>query len=172
LAFALVSLAVAAKWLNQLWPQECPALAFVLPSMAFLVVVIASLVGFILRAKQVDAEVLCAGISVYLILGLLWGLAYTSVAQVIPNAFAFSTAPGTPATMSGFTALYFSFITLTTVGYGDISPVADVARMLAVLEAMTGTLFVGVLITRLVCLYSTSGQTNTPAHNEGRVNYK
>jgi hypothetical protein len=120
----------------------------------------------------VDADVLCAGISVYLILGLLWGLAYTSVAQVIPNAFAFSTAPGTPATMSGFTALYFSFITLTTVGYGDISPVADVARMLAMVEAMTGTLFVGVLITRLVCLYSTTTRTNPPAHNEGRVNFK
>ena len=84
LAFALVSFALAAIWLNQLWPEKCPALTFILPAMAFLGVVIASLLRFILRAKRVNANVLCAGISVYLILGLLWGLAYTLVAQVNP----------------------------------------------------------------------------------------
>lgn len=56
LAFALVSLALAATWLNQLWPRSCPVLAFILPDMAFLVVVTASLLRFILRAKRVGAE--------------------------------------------------------------------------------------------------------------------
>jgi len=167
LAFVLVSFALAAIWLNQIWPQECPALTFILPAIALLGVVIASLLGFVLRAKRVDANVLCAGISVHLILGLLWGLAYTLVAQVNPNAFAFSPHPGAAATMSGFTAIYFSFTTLMTVGYGDITPVADVARMLAMLEAMTGTLFVGVMIARLVSLYSASGRSQTPARDEG-----
>jgi hypothetical protein len=170
LAFALVSFALAAIWLNQIWPQKCPALTFILPAIAFLGVVIASLVGFILRTKRVDANVLCAGISVYLILGLLWGLAYTLVAQVNPNAFAFSPHPGTSATMSGFTAIYFSFTTLMTVGYGDITPVADVARMLTMLEAMTGTLFVGVMIARLVSLYSASGESQRSAHNQSQSN--
>jgi len=170
LAFAQVSFALVAIWLNQLWPQACPALTVFLPGMAFLLVVTASLLRFVLRAKQVDAEVLCAGISVYLILGLLWGLAYTLVAQVNPNAFSFSTPSETAARMSGFTAIYFSFITLATLGYGDITPAADVARMLAMLEAMTGTLFVGVMIARLVSLYSASGQRQTPAHDEGQSN--
>ena len=116
LAFALVSFPLVAIWLNQLWPRTCPALTFILPGMAFLVVVTASLLRFVLRAKRVDAEVLCAGISVYLILGLLWGLAYTLVAQVNPNAFSFSTPSGIAATMSGFTSIYFSFITLATLG--------------------------------------------------------
>jgi hypothetical protein len=167
LAFALVSFALAAIWLNQIWPQKCPALTFILPAIAFLGVVIASLLGFVLRAKRVDANVLCAGISVYLILGLLWGLAYTFVAQVNPNAFSFNTRSGTAAMMSGFTAIYFSFTTLMTVGYGDITPVADAARMLAMLEAMTGTLFVGVMIARLVSLYSATRHSRTPAHSEG-----
>ena len=57
--------------------------------------------------------------------------------------------------MAGFNAVYFSYITLTTVGYGDIAPVSNVARMLAITESMSGTLFVGVLIARLVSLYST-----------------
>ena len=170
LAFALVSFPLAAIWLNQIWPQKCPALTFILPAIAFLAVVIASLLGFILRAKRVDANVLCAGISVYLILGLLWGLAYTFVAQVNPNAFSFNTRSGTAAVMSGFTAIYFSFTTLMTVGYGDITPAADVARMLAMLEAMTGTLFVGVMIARLVSLYSASGHSHDAAAQQSQSN--
>jgi hypothetical protein len=172
LAFALVSFALAAIWLNQIWPERCPALTFILPAIAFLGVVIASLLGFVLRAKRVDANVLCAGISVYLILGLLWGLAYTLVAQVNPSAFAFSPHPGKTAAMSGFTAIYFSFTTLMTVGYGDITPVGDAARMLAMLEAMTGTLFIGVMIARLVSLYSATGPTLRPARNQGENDYK
>ncbi len=171
LAFSLVSFALAAIWLNQLWPQEYLALTYLLPAMAFLIVVIASLLGFILRAKRVDANVLCAAISIYLILGLLWGLAYTLVAQLNPDAFSYNT-PGTATTMSGFTAIYFSFMTLMTVGYGDITPAADVPRMLAMLEAMTGTLFVGVLIARLVSLYSTSGQIHLPLSHQGQSNPK
>lgn len=166
LAFALVSLPLAAIWLNQIWPQKCPAFTFILPAIAFLSVVIASLLGFILRAKRVDANVLCAGISIYLILGLVWGLAYTFVAQISPHAFSFNTRLGTTSVMSGFTAIYFSFTTLMTVGYGDVTPVTDVARMLAMIEAMTGTLFVGVMIARLVSLYSATGRSHTPAHSD------
>ncbi len=166
LAFGLVSLPLAAIWLNQVWPQKCPAFTFILPAIAFLAVVIASLLGFILRAKKVDANVLCAGISIYLILGLVWSLAYTFVAQLSPNAFSFNTRLGTTSVMSGFTAIYFSFTTLMTVGYGDITPVADVARMLAIVEAMAGTLFVGVMIARLVSLYSATGHNHIPARSE------
>jgi voltage-gated potassium channel len=157
LAVGLVSIALVARWLNHLWPGDCPAVTFILPAIAFLLILIRSLLRFVLLAKQVDTDVLCGGISVYLVLGLLWGLAYTLVAQVDPNAFAYNIARATPTTMSGFTAQYFSFMTLMTVGYGDITPVADVARMLAMLEAMTGTFFFGVMIARLVSLYSASG---------------
>lgn len=56
--------------------------------------------------------------------------------------------------MNGFTGFYFSFITLSTVGYVDITPVSRIARSLAEMEAMTGLLYVAVLIARLVSLYS------------------
>jgi hypothetical protein len=58
--------------------------------------------------------------------------------------------------MKGFTAVYFSFITLSTVGYGDIAPVSGVLRMLTMIEAITGTFYMAVLIARLVAVYSTS----------------
>ena len=113
-----------------------------------------NLLRFVLRASSVDSEVLCASISAYLTLGLIWTMAYWLVEQLTPGAFAFNTATGTKETMEGFNAFYFSFITLSTVGYGDITPVSKVARMLAATEAMTGLLYVAVLIARLVALYS------------------
>ena len=54
--------------------------------------------------------------------------------------------------MKGFNGLYYSFITLSTVGYGDITPVANAAKMLAAAEAITGVLYVAVLIARLVSI--------------------
>ncbi len=56
--------------------------------------------------------------------------------------------------MNGFTSLYFSFITLSTVGYGDIVPASEVARMLAMVEAMFGMFYMAMLVARLVSLYS------------------
>jgi hypothetical protein len=87
-------------------------------------------------------------------LGLMWTMAYWLVDQLTPGgAFSFNTNAGTRS-MNGFTGFYFSFITLSTVGYGDITPVSRLARWLAAMEAMTGLLYVAVLIARLVSLYS------------------
>ncbi|PYL73884.1 MAG: hypothetical protein DMF26_13050 [Verrucomicrobia bacterium] len=70
------------------------------------------------------------------------------------GAFSFNTNAG-PRSINGFDGFYFSFITLSTVGYGDITPVSRIARWLAAMEAMIGLLYVAVLIARLVSLYST-----------------
>jgi hypothetical protein len=127
--------------------------------LVFLAFVVGRLLVFILCAPKVNSEVLCAGVSVYLLIGLVWSLGYRMLA---PDAFAFSVPPSSTHEMTRFNAFYFSFITLTTVGYGDITPVSPIARMLAVMEAMTGTLFLGVLIARLVSLYSAPGPAEPP----------
>lgn len=82
---------------------------------------------------------------------LLWTMAFTELARVNPAAFTFA-VPG--QTMDGFEAFYFSFVTLSTIGYGDITPVSRVARMLCVMEAITGMFYVAVLVARLVSIYS------------------
>jgi hypothetical protein len=116
--------------------------------------VVASLLRFVLRAPSVNTDVLCASISAYLMLGIMWTIAYWLVDQVTPGgAFAFNTS-GEKQSMHGFNAFYFSFVTLSTVGYGDITPVSKIARMLAAMEAITGLLYVAVLIARLVAIYS------------------
>jgi len=126
---------------------------FLTPGLILIAFVVANLLRFVLRAPSVNVEVLCASISAYLMLGLLWTVAYWLVDQLTPGAFAFNTNAGKHS-IRGFNAFYFSFITLSTVGYGDITPVSKVARMLSAMEAMTGLLYVAVLIARLVALYS------------------
>jgi voltage-gated potassium channel Kch len=165
IGIVLVVPAIAGKWLLTFAPNhQFNHLLYVIPfglGAVFVAFVIWHLLEFILRSPQVDAEVMCAGIGAYLMLGLLWMFAYSLIWRINPGAFAFSTGS---TVMKGSTALYFSFITLTTVGYGDITPVSRVARMLAAAEAMTGTLFIAVMISRLVSLYS-SRPKNSPKNS-------
>jgi len=164
---ALVAIpAVVGKWMNHLQPQTFPPAIFLVSAMVFLTVIIVQLLRFVLRTPRVNAEVLCASISAYLTLGMLWSLAYRLVSSVNPAAFAISGPQLAHQSMSGFTAFYFSYVTLTTVGYGDITPVSSVARMLAVMESMTGTLYVAILIARLVALYSTPDPSGKSEQNQ------
>ena len=153
-ALLLAIPAVAGRWINHFQPHLVPPAIFLVAGIGLVAFVVVNLLRFVLRAPSVDVEVLCASISAYLMLGLIWTMAYWLVEQLTPGAFAFNTTTGTQETMEGFNAFYFSFITLSTVGYGDITPVSKVARMLAAMEAMTGLFYVAVLIARLVSLYS------------------
>jgi hypothetical protein len=150
----LVTPAVVGKWLNHLRPDLLPDWIFLVPALLFMGFVVLHLLLFIIRAPRVDSEVLCAGVAGYLMVGLLWAAAYLLVARLAPDSFVFTVGPPGSQSMQGFTGLYYSFITLTTVGYGDIVPVSSVARMLAMTEAMTGTLYMAILVARLVSLYS------------------
>ena len=152
-ATILAATALAGRWISYLRPDRMPPELFLIGGILFVLFVVMNLLRFVLAASEVDTEVLCASISAYLLLGLLWTLAYWLVAERIPNAFAFS---GPDKSLEGFNGFYFSFITMSTVGYGDITPVAKVARMLAAMEAMTGLLYVAVLIARLVALQTTT----------------
>ena len=154
IALVLAVPAIVGRWINHFRPDLLPSPVFLIAGLALIAFVVANLLLFVLRAPSVNTDVLCASISAYLMLGLLWTVAYWLVAQVTPNAFAFNTATGTKETMAGFNAFYFSFITLSKVGYGDITPLSRIARWLAATEAMTGLLYVTVLIARLVSLYS------------------
>jgi len=154
IAIVLAIPAIAGRWMNHFRPDLVPPHVFLTAGLILIAFVVANLLRFVLRAPSVNADVLCASISAYLMLGLMWTLAYWLVDQLTPGgAFSFNTNGGTRS-INGFTGFYFSFITLSTVGYGDITPVSRIARWLAAMEAMTGLLYVAVLIARLVSLYS------------------
>jgi voltage-gated potassium channel len=161
IALVLALPAITARWVNQFRPDLVHPAVFLSCAILLLAFVIAQLLRFILRAPVVTVEVLCASIAAYLMLGLMWTVAYWLVDQLTPGgAFSFNTSRGAQS-MNGFTGFYFSFITLSTVGYGDITPVSRIARWLAAMEAMTGLLYVAVLIARLVSLYSSAKSENS-----------
>ena len=153
IALVLAIPAIAGRWINHFWPDVVRPAVFLTAALLLTAFVVVNLLRFVLRAPSVNVEVLCASISAYLMLGLMWTMAYWLVDQLTPGAFSFNTNAGKQS-MNGFNAFYFSFITLSTVGYGDITPVSRIARWLAAMEAMTGLLYVAVLIARLVALYS------------------
>jgi hypothetical protein len=152
----LLGLALAGKWINHFRPDLIHPVLFLATSVLFFAFVIVQLLAFVVRAPRVDANVLCAGVAGFLMLGLVWMAAYVTVARLNPGAFTLPAAPGATPVLDGFSAFYFSFITLCTVGYGDIAPVSKAARMLAVMEAITGLFYMAVLISRLVSIYSSA----------------
>jgi len=108
--------------------------------------------GQTFRAGPVTLHRVLGGISAYLLLGVVWAEAYTLIEALQPGSF----SGAVDAARGNRGWLYFSFVTLTTVGYGDILPVRPAARSLAMLEAVTGPLYMTVLLARLVSLAVTS----------------
>jgi voltage-gated potassium channel Kch len=103
-----------------------------------------------LRSGTVGAERLYAAACVYLLAGLAFAMAYRVLALFDPGSVVVVTAPEQPIDFA--TAIYFSFVTLATLGYGDVVPVSPVARSLAIVESVGAQLFVAILIARLVGL--------------------
>lgn len=104
---------------------------------------------FAMGGSRVDAEHLFAALSAYLLAGLYFGLLFWAVEQIHPGSVV-----ATNFSRTG--AIYYSFVTLATIGYGDIVPRTDVARGIAILEGVGGQLFLAVLVARLLSLYTGS----------------
>lgn len=107
-----------------------------------------SALRFAMRATSVDIEHLYAALSAYLLAGIFFGSLYWVLEQIAPGTFA------APDDFSRVSAIYFSFVTLATLGFGDIVPRTDVVRGLAIMEGVSGQLFLAVLVARLVSLYT------------------
>ena len=111
----------------------------------------AAALRFAMRGTKVDAEHLFAALSAYLLAGLYFGLLFWVLEQIHPGTV-------TASNFSRTGAIYYSFVTLATIGYGDIVPRTDVARGLAIIEGVGGQLFLAVLVARLLSLYSGSAR--------------
>jgi hypothetical protein len=165
LTIILVVPALAGPWLDHYWHGVVPYWIISCVRMVFVGYVIIQLLRFILRSTRVNTEVLCAGISGYLMLGIWWTAAYLTVSQINPASFS-GVHLAANQQMGRFEALYFSFVSLTCVGCSDIMPNSNVARMLLMVESTTGVLYVAVLIARLVALYSHSVQRGPDPHTK------
>ena len=102
----------------------------------------------VLREGPITRQRVQGSIVIYLLLGLIWAEAYMLAAHLNPGSFAGTLPEGQNALSAHLT--YFSFVTLTTIGYGDITAVSSGARVLVMLEGLLGQLFPAIFIAKLV----------------------
>lgn len=132
--------------------------ATIFAALAIIVVLLAQ----VFRSGRVTHVRIQGAIAAYLLLGAIWANAYHITEMVHPGSFALPNGE----MLSAIDWVYFSFVTLTTVGYGDITPVLPIARTLAVGEALTGQLYLAVMIARLVAMEIVFWQQDTSENSQ------
>jgi len=125
--------------------------------LAFDLFTIVKILLYVLRGGEVTADKIHGAICAYLLLSLMWATAYVLVESLQPGSFAATMVYDPGGRLDFYALLYFSIVTLTTAGYGDIVPVTTYARSLANLEQLVGVFYVAILIARLAGLYPPRG---------------
>ncbi len=126
-----------------------------LSTVVFLGLLAALVLAQVFREGAINLHRIQGAIAVYMMIGIMWGCVYRAIVLNVPGAFLVEGALSSAATPPE-TLFYFSFVTLTTVGFGDVTPLHTMARSLAVMEALAGQLFPTILIARLVAMSITS----------------
>lgn len=114
----------------------------------FCMVMLAAFFAHILKAKEVTTDLIMGAASSYFLIGFLWGFVFFFIETFSPGSFRMD---GSSTDLES-QLLYYSFVTLTTVGYGDITAVSMIARSYSILEAVIGQLYLAVLVAGLVGL--------------------
>lgn len=129
-----------------------PMVARTFPMLVYLYATVV-IVRHVVQSKRVTLDTLLGAITGYLMIGYTWSVAYNMVEMTMPGSFHVNVPHELYGSEEPLNLLYFSFVTLTTLGYGDIVPIGEQARSLALLEAMTGVLYLAFLVARMVSLY-------------------
>ncbi len=124
-------------------------------SILFLAYVIFLIIRFILRCERITPNTIFAALCVYLLLGVLWALIYSFIEHADPNSFSYPIFADEQMEFGNQTslAIYYSYVTMTTLGYGDIVPLSSAARAATSVQAITGQLYLTVLVAWLVGQY-------------------
>jgi hypothetical protein len=127
----------------------------------FLAVVTYLILMDVARSKRVTMDTILGAACVYMLMGLTWANVFSLLQWADPGAFDFgSHAPSVASELRAGLLTYYSYITLTTVGYGDITPVSPPARVLSAVEGLIAQLYLAIIVARLVSLQITSSLRN------------
>ena len=151
---ALTFVALVVRWTRHGLPTVDATIWGDLFAIATLLIFVALVLVQVFRAGPITSHRIQGAIVAYLLLGLIWTFVYGMIYHLVPGAFRFPEGVTTPGPAHGL--VYYSFVTLTTVGYGDITPVHPLARSVSMAEALVGQLYPAILIARLVSLELTS----------------
>jgi hypothetical protein len=164
IATSIGGLAIAASIMAAISPTVAIMATKAVLASAFCGFLSAVILREVLQDEAVDADTIRGAICAYLFVGVCWAGAYAFVEQISPGSLAIPGAAhgAAQAETRPETLLYFSFVTLATLGYGDILPTTPVTRALAWMEAVFGQFYIAALVARLVGLM----QTRPPAGRE------
>jgi len=144
----LFGLGLAAFSVEFFYPSQSIYIASILVLLFFLINSLVLAIKHILFGPRIDTNKIVGSVTIYLLIGIIWALLYGLVEAVIAGSFS-----GNLLNVGGsqfWDLIYFSFVTLTTLGYGDILPVNTYARTLAYMEAIAGQFYIAILVASLV----------------------
>ncbi|MDJ0740533.1 MAG: potassium channel family protein [Gammaproteobacteria bacterium] len=141
----LIVPALFGNWSDAHATASLPELVMVASETVFFAFMTVMILRYVVSDRLLVGDRLQGALSAYLLLGLLFSTVFELLEMLAPGSLHF---PNGPPTWSDY--LYFSFVTLTTLGYGDIAPVTPEAQSLAILQSTTGVLYVAVLVAWLV----------------------
>jgi hypothetical protein len=155
LIYVATALFFAGTVANDNWAQ-LPGYAML---MVFQILLLRVLARYLFGARSVTLITITAAATIYLLLGALFVPLYGLIDWFLPGSFVDGAAAGTAITWHQL--IYYSYVTLTSTGYGDILPVSLWARSAATLEAILGILYITVIMSRLVGIYSTDRRSES-----------
>jgi voltage-gated potassium channel len=150
---------VVSFWLHFLYPSDAMMIAAKVSGALFFLLVVITMLRHVVASPTVTREVLYAAMVVYLMIGILFAFVYGCIYIVDPASFDLTMEMSS----RGWAFFYFSFVTLTTLGYGDSSPLTAMGGIVAVMEAIIGQLYLVVVVAWLVGMHvsSKSGRSTT-----------
>ena len=156
IAGALVAPALVGSWwtggqATGAWPVISSVLTIL-----FLGYIMFHLARSLVRASRVTRDMIFASICLYFMLGLSWAFIYAAIELGAPGSFSLPVDAAATARSLLSDLSYFSYVTISTLGYGDIAPVSRVARSWATLEAIIGQFYLAIVVARLVSLHIVS----------------
>jgi len=143
-ATMLLQFAAARSGEHQLWTVYMVCLA------SYYAIVLVLLLAYVFRRDVMTMDKLWGAAAAYLLLGFAWAIAYGLTQHQVPGSFALA---GAPTELDGPDLVYFSFTVLTSTGFGDIVPLRQPAKTVVVFQQIVGSLFVAILIARLIDTY-------------------
>jgi hypothetical protein len=153
----LSAISVITTWLLLTFPRHWTALVSHSAIIILLSFFSVTILSYVFGSGRVTADKIFAAICVYLLVGYAWTFIYAILDEIQPGSFANLIVNERDFPGRVMQLRYFSFMTLTTVGYGDVVPRSSIARTMAALEAVIGQFYLAVLVARLVGLHIVHG---------------
>lgn len=148
-ALMLAILAIIIRWMDYLIQYTPLALLEEVFTLLFYGYMVAIILSYLFKEQEVTADLIIGSICGYFLLGLMWGSLYSLLELLHVGSFQIPDIMGKDM----FALNYYSFVTLTTLGYGDITPLSQSARSFSVLQAVAGQLYIAILVARLVGIH-------------------